>query len=71
MWKSGLADRTPQNNFSHENGVILLGINSEEGSLEYNLDTLMCLLFVVFLIKLLITWGIRINCKYYIHVKRL
>lgn len=65
MWRSGFADRDPHNNFSSKNGVLSFGIGADlkQGILEYNYDTMICLLVVCILMWIFILKGIKINGK--------
>lgn len=65
MWKSWYSD-AGEKNFTVDNGVIMFGFDKEDdggGILAYNRDTMMSLIGVFIIIEIVVSKGIKLNCK--------
>lgn len=62
MWKSGYAD-TDNENYTQDNGVELFGLDkdNQNGVLELNIDTIVCLFVAFFMLIACMSKGIKLN----------
>ncbi len=68
MWKSRYSEAGSEKNFTADNGVKMFGLNLDDDggsslNLEYNTDTIIALLAVFIIIEILVSKGIKLNCK--------